>query len=214
MKLYHVSTHVYDDKIKLFVPYVPESAANFEDRVTKRISLSTDVEHCIQAISAVDILHRNAVIRCYEYDASPSEAEDFLPPYYLWKSGKVIDAAFNQEVWCLKEITMKSSLYVIEDFDIARVIDWHAVDLIALKSLIRSRYGLSAQGDTCHKLFTQVSRELDRQGRYDEYNDLEDAICTAFPCKQYAVQQVGLSPLSESYLDELIFKDGMYYLRR
>lgn len=214
MRLYHITRQVHDPKTKVFTPYVPESAADIEDRITKRISLSVDVEHCIQSVSPVDILHRRAVIRCYQYDMQPSEAKDFLPPYYLWKSSMVFDAAFNLEAWCLKEITMSSTLQLIENFSVDRAIDWYSVDYSALKSLIKSRYDITINADTCHQLYTRVSKELDRQGRYDEYDDLEVMIAETFPCQQHKIHYLTMRRLPESCLDDLNYKDGMYYLRR
>lgn len=202
MRLYHVTSDVLNPVVKTFNPLVPDSKSDIEDAKTPRVCLSTDIEHCIQAISAVDILEKNRLIRVYTYDMGKDDWRFFLPPYYLWKSGKVFDAMHTHEVWCLKSLIMNSSVYRINNFECEMVIDWYAVNCVALRSLIRDRFGINPVGSTSQSMYTHATRLLEHQKRYDDSDDLYESIVTTFPCQAHSVKSIDLALVDERQLSK------------
>lgn len=212
MQLYHVTQDINEPVTKQFRPRVPVSASDIEDLSTPRICLSTDVEHCIQAISAVDVLEKDKLLRVYTYEMRQAEWEDFIPPYYLWRSGAVFDAMHNMEVWCLKEITMQSALYRILSFDCEMAVNWYAVDCQALRSLIRDRVGIKTGGNTAEDVWNYVSAVLARQKRYDDIDDLREDMVTAFPCQSHIVKKVDLQQMPETCIKNAKRKEHRFYI--
>lgn len=202
MKLYHVTSDVHSSIVKTFCPIVPGSISELEDSQTPRVCLSTDIAHCIQAISAVDMLEKGRLIRVYTYDMNKYEWKDFLPPYYLWKSGKVFDAMYNNEVWCLKVIPMDSQVYCIHDFDCEMAVNWYAVDPTVLKSLIRDRFGINAIGNTSYAIYDYAAGVLERQKKYGDSDNLWESIVCTFPCQTHFVKSIDLSLVAECQLSK------------
>lgn len=212
MRLYHVTDKIHMPASMVFRPRVPESAADIEDRTTPRICLSTDIEHCIYAISTADILKTGKLIRVYTYDMSPAEYSDFLAPYYLWKSGKVFDAMYNYEVWCLKEITMDSAVYRIDDFECELAVNWYAVDTETLRSLITDNFGITVNGNDANTMYNKAASILERAKRYDDSDDLWEMIVMTYNCQTHFIRKLSLSKVSEDALSNATRIWGDYYL--
>lgn len=128
MKLYHVSFGAGSCGMKNFIPRVPNSTGEGEDKNTARICLTPSVEKCIQAVgTAYRWLRTGERFTVYEADISLA-SEKLTRPDELNLRGLVPDSMENEEYWYLSSLTMKAKRCEILSFCGYHDIAWSCVN--------------------------------------------------------------------------------------
>lgn len=128
MELYHITDNLNEPKNKLFIPRIPESAAEDEDQETKRICFSSSIEKCILGHPYTsDILEINNRIRIYKCNTENINKYKLVDPLTLYFTNKVPDAFETQEYWYLDNIVLQSELYEITDFYYEHNLAWSCI---------------------------------------------------------------------------------------
>lgn len=92
--LYHLSTN---GNLKVLTPKVPEYAAFYEDKKTKRICFSDFIEGCLSSL-------QDLPNKFYVYIPKNKIAESDI---YIPNVDEVRNAKINHEVWVMREVKVK-----------------------------------------------------------------------------------------------------------
>lgn len=160
-------------------PYIPYTAGDDEDRVTKRICLCPTIEQCLSAIgpcsrdmhTGVHFVSRRVLVK-------DLNANSIYTPQYLSSSKRVPDAMATQEYWCCEEVTVVRKVYKVLSFQFERVINWacltpQQVLNAAVKFVSANRLPAGASPLKVYKCALAI---LESQEDYDAVDDLYDAI--------------------------------------
>lgn len=111
MILYHVSPDI-DDIKEIFIPRVPSSAADDEDKTTPRFCVSTTIAGAYAGMPKDDrTIDGNCNLRVYVFD---TEDYEIIPYEELYEKGLVIDAIYTKEHWILSNMIRPIDSYVIK----------------------------------------------------------------------------------------------------
>ncbi len=136
MKFYHVSFSNENAGIKIFIPRIPESAGDGEDKNIARICLAPSVEKCIQAIEAgSQVLKTGTEFTVYEAEISLASKKPIRPDELNLK-GLVPDSMENEEYWYLSSLTMWAKRYKILSFFGYCDIAWNCIDANDMLSIL------------------------------------------------------------------------------
>lgn len=124
MILYHATYDVESACRKLFVPRVPASAADIEDKNIPRICLADSIEHCVQAIQSLPA--NGDIIQVYKFNIDEND-ENLIKPQELYDKGLVYDALENNEYWYLKSIEADSKLYEVRGGQMEFAFAWTVI---------------------------------------------------------------------------------------
>lgn len=202
MKVYHITTDCSNPKIMQFIPRVPETASEKEDKETPRICLATSVANCIKAHSMrSEILFNGRCIRVYSTVVAKYNYKDFIPPIYLYKNALVFDAIENQECWCTKPITMDSAVYRVDDFQYEHAINWSCVSIEKLQDLA-VKYGVKDLPfvDNSKDLYDYISSVLNEEKRYEDYDGLYEDIVFDWTCQSCTISNLKVTRLCNNQL--------------
>lgn len=97
-KLYHLSMERMDGKV--LYPRVPESRANDEDAVTKRVCFSTSIRGCVKAICAESI-------SCSAYVYEPTDVSKIKDSIVVPSTDEVSDVKETREKWVTCPVEVK-----------------------------------------------------------------------------------------------------------
>lgn len=134
MELFHISMDI-KEKTKLFVPRIPERIYNGENNTIKRICFSDTVHGCMKAIY-VPLFKPETKIMVYRklFDFND---KNLIHPNEIYNKGYVKDAKANHEYWYLKPVVIVGELYQIINIDYEPCIQWEAVSIDEIKSIIK-----------------------------------------------------------------------------
>jgi len=97
-KLYHLSMERMDGRV--LYPRVPESRADDEDDVTKRVCFSTSIRGCVKAICADDIA-------CSAYIYEPADISKIKDSIVVPSTDEVNDVKETREKWVTCPVEVK-----------------------------------------------------------------------------------------------------------
>lgn len=112
MILYHVSFDLSHNGI--FIPRVPTTLMRKEDNSIPRICFSKTIDGCFTAIPSGRIAYDYPFL-LFEINTDDLNKEDYLDTIQLLKY--VPDAKYTDEVWITKQLTIRPTLNVIDDFE-------------------------------------------------------------------------------------------------
>lgn len=97
-KLYHLSMERMDGRV--LYPRVPESRADNEDAVTKRVCFSTSIRGCVKAICAESIM-------CSAYIYEPADIDKIKDNIVVPSTNEVSDVKDTREKWVTCPVELK-----------------------------------------------------------------------------------------------------------
>lgn len=97
-KLYHLSMERMDGRV--LYPRVPESRADNEDSVTKRVCFSTSIRGCVKAICAESIV-------CSAYIYEPADIDKIKDNIVVPSTNEVSDVKDTREKWVTCPVELK-----------------------------------------------------------------------------------------------------------
>lgn len=101
---YHVNLNINGCFIKEFIPRVPNSALDYEDKKTKRICLSDRLEGCFDAINLSAAWDPNDnIIFVHEFYIDDKDPK-LIHPEELYENNLVPDAIYSGEHWYLENL--------------------------------------------------------------------------------------------------------------
>lgn len=112
MLLYHISTNIYEENPKQFVPRIPVSACEPEDITTPRICFAPSVPLATQATGYV--IRENDEIMVYELNTKTVDPKNIIPPEQLYHDNLVQDADKTGEHWITEPVTLYGIKYRID----------------------------------------------------------------------------------------------------
>lgn len=209
LTFYHVSFDT-ENKDNYFIPKIPQSAASDEDKVTPRICLAKDVEHCIQAISASRELYIGSkfILRSVTI---PENDKNLIDPETLFINNLVPDATENNEYWYLKPLKFNVSLCEIKDFKFEHVIAWEPLDFKDVKRIIEThipefKYSFSSlhPKDVYEEAMSFINKNINalEQGsdEWIKWCEIDDAIYDEIVDLPWA-QKIEINDLNINVLD-------------
>lgn len=120
MLYYHVSIG-RDEEVKKFTPRIPNNGCGWEDRTIPRICFAPTIELCLSAIQNAE----DKMTWCWENNDCIE-----LTVYVLDTDNVVCDILENEEVqtyvpdafltgevWCLDEVVLEATCYVVETYE-------------------------------------------------------------------------------------------------
>jgi len=202
MYLYNVSFNLNNTN-NVLIPSIPESAANDEDKSTKRVCLCDTVEHCMQAIAVGNRCIKAGAQFILRVADIPKTNKRLIKPLALKQCNKVPDALENNEYWYLDKLTFKVYKCVINSFDYNRDIAWTCLTAEQVRHTV---YGI------CNKIKLErytISKSvykaiMDYAHRHKLYG-LEDDIWDAIVELPWA-QKTIIYNLNISVIEEIIQK--------
>lgn len=202
MRLYHVSFHTDGIKNKRFVPRVPMSAGDGEDKEIKRVCLGPSIEKCVQAIGSCNrSLYAGSVFTVYQAEIDLA-SKNLLKPSELYQTGMVPDNLENEEYWYLAEIVMAGQQYKIIDFDGCCDIAWSCVKRCDVVQILRQLLNkestevqqavapLFCENQTSFELYNAVARCAEKLRAYDFVDKLWDEIAELPWAQKYMISKI------------------------
>ena len=134
MTLYSITFDLTDTRTE-FIPTIPETAGDTENKTIPRICMSDSVEKCISAIASCNRNMQKGsqfIVRVFNIP----NTDNLVSPRFLKESGYVPDALENNEYWYIKPI--KATLYLcrVESFDYEFTLAWSCITREQCISLI------------------------------------------------------------------------------
>lgn len=176
IKLYHVSFDLSSTD-NSFVPRVPVSAADDEDKVTPRICLSDTVEGCMAAIGPGDRYIAKGEKFILRTAYIPLDHPALLYPNDIVE--RVPDALENNEYWFLEPIVFDQvSICEIESFGYEHSINWTCIKIEDVRKIV-SKYipdmDVNAY-DNARNLYSVCAGYLNSKCMYNELDELDEEV--------------------------------------
>jgi hypothetical protein len=138
---FHVSFE-HGSLSKLFVPRIPKSHDDEEDRSTPRICVCPTVHQCL--IARADELRDRARDNDGEFVFNVPitvyyvgiENGRYIPPDILYNKHNVFDAGFTDEHWITEPVTMQGKHAVLESYELPTIESAYCRDIPEIKDSI------------------------------------------------------------------------------
>lgn len=176
--LYNVTFRL-EDKSKHLVPCIPYTAAEDEDKETKRVCFADSIEHCIAAIgSYYRDLYTGCLIVVRSVDEADLDQSKIVTDQELFNAGKVPDALETGECWYLNEIDIKREVYKINSFDYEYALAFTCIKREDLARLIDEYNPESPMKcrESVEQAYNRTVGELQGKGFYDDSDLFEDRV--------------------------------------
>lgn len=176
--LYNVTFDLADMSTHL-VPYIPYSAADDEDRKTKRVCFADSIEHCISAIGSCNRnLYTGCMIVVRSVDENSLDQSRIISSQELYDTHKVPDALENNECWYLDEVDVTREIYTICNFIFEYDIAFTCIKREDLADLIYKYNPDSPMKikESIEYAYNRTVGELQKKERYDDSDAFEDKV--------------------------------------
>ena len=190
--LYNVTFDKFDENRHL-IPCIPISAADDEDRETKRVCFADTVEHCISAMSSY---YRNLYTGCQivirSVDENSLDLSKIITPEELFRSKKVPDALENHEYWYLDEVDVNREVYQITDYDYDYTIAFTCIEREDMASLIEKYTPDSPmkKSETIEQAYNRTVGKMQTDRQYDKSDMFEDAVASLPWAQRTAISNI------------------------
>ena len=139
--LYYVDRS-YEQKIKEFVPKIPNATMQGENETIERICLCPTIEDCIYAASwghsNISYRNINEVFRVYEFDENDICKKNIINSDELWSKQLVPDAYITNEIWVIKQILKPKNIFYIR---IGEYFDTKIIPILTKEEFIMEEEG-------------------------------------------------------------------------
>lgn len=183
--LYNVTFDIGDASTRL-IPYIPYSAADDEDRKTKRVCFADSIQHCIEAIGSCNRdLHTGCLIVVRSVDEKGLDPGKIITPGELFDTKKVPDALETHEYWYLDEVDVKREVYRVKGFTFEYAIAFTCIEKDDLAAIIKNYIPDSPmkQYESVKQAYDRALEQLYEAGRYNDCDKFEDRVA-ALPWAQ------------------------------
>lgn len=194
MILYNITFR--DDDTTTLIPIVPYTAAEDEDKSTKRVCFADTVPHCIEAIGPCSRdLHIGSIFRIRSVNTAHLDNNSILTPEELFKTSKVPDALQNREYWYLKEVSITLHKVRVVDFSYEHAIAWKCVKYSDVEEIVRILKIPYQKHADAESLYNYANHYLNDKLEFDKMDDLWDSIAELL-----FAQRIALTKLKLEYL--------------
>lgn len=192
--LYNITFNLNDEST-LLQPYIPYSAAEDEDRETKRVCFADSVDNCISAIgSCARELYEGSTIVVRSVQTDKLDKSKLITPHQLAASGKVPDAEVNQEYWYLGDVNIVREVRTIVSFEYEYAIAFQCLNKDDVNALIKKYLpddGIR-DGESIEDAYNRVIGAMQSVGEYDASDEFDDSIAELPWAQRIRVQNVVL----------------------
>lgn len=194
MILYNITFR--EDDTTTLVPMIPYTAAEYEDKSTKRVCFADTVTHCIEAVAPDSRdLHIGSIFRIRSVNTDHLDKDSILTPEELFKTSKVPDALQNQEYWYLKEVNITLHKVRVVDFSYWHAMAWKCIKYSDVEEIIRTLKIPYQKHADAESLYNYANHYLNEKMEFDKMDELWESIA-----ELPFAQRIALTKLKLEYL--------------